>query len=705
MAESAQRLATLPAGILEKMAVTFDRSRKPNWRSIIEALPKNMYSKQQIELFGMACLKPRGSPTKTLVKDLGEKGKTTADLAQYLNVIAQDNHNVSRLIKLLEQPSAVTNDSDNASRSPIVIVNQPISRIGVDGQEIEIGCEVVGEEPLTFAWFHGRDRLDVSSRMFRIRSLSKTSAGFYICRISNPHCYVFTNWACIEVVADPSKNMETAPLITVHPRAISCNINDEIRLFCDAIGNPEPDFQWYFNSREIAKETDKFFIIKTAKLSDSGLYSCVASNGYGTARTLAAHVNVSEGSKDAVVLGSWSGRGGRPSLNSVGSDNSFGHFPHSKVALLIGNQNYIHKDELGRLVHPLNDTRDIAAVLTSIGFTVVSLADLNLEEFSRAVSVFRSLLTDDTYGLFYFAGHGFEVDGENYLMPVDATPSFSIQENFPASKILDCMVKSRPKLAMMMLDCCRTTPESYLENPILKLSQALQAMQSNVVICFGCCSQSRVLESPLYSNGFFAEAFCKHVKSNVLLDVLLFEVGNTIHRQNIVDPATGRAQVIYRHSTLVERISLCDPVLPPSDTDSILQRQLDLWSILHQAPESPVTVFQNDIVKLDFIFSAEFSNVLLIQSQIHSSTSCSVKYFMPSSIGGAKVDILKDEAGSKEAQAQREVVKISNLELLKGEATIHIQLQYLDGEQVVKHMTFYTLAEQPLYAKINCQSR
>ena len=54
MAESAQGLATLSDGILEKFAATFDKSRKPNWRSIIEALPKNMYNKQQIELFGMA---------------------------------------------------------------------------------------------------------------------------------------------------------------------------------------------------------------------------------------------------------------------------------------------------------------------------------------------------------------------------------------------------------------------------------------------------------------------------------------------------------------------------------------------------------------------------------------------------------------------------------------------------------------------------
>lgn len=706
MAQNVQRPPTLSEGKLDRLANTFDRYKKPNWRNIIDVLPKGYYNKQQIELFGMACLKPRGSPTKALVNDLIRRGKTSADLLQCLNILSQKGFNVSSSIDLLQEPDNLPGSSNglHIDHTPIMVIAQPASRIGVAGQEIEIRCEAVGEEPLTFTWFHNQDRIEVHSDIFRIRSLSKSSAGYYICRVSNSHSYAFTNWACIRVFSDSLFSMETAPLITTHPRSVSCNVNDEVRLFCDALGNPSPDFQWYFHDGKIAKATEKFFVIQAVKLSDSGLYSCVASNGYGTARTIAANVNISENRKEQnrterklpIIV-----RGTRPSLDPDCGNSLCSSLPRNKVALLIGNQNYIHEEDLGRLVHPLNDTRDIAAALASIGFTVVSLADLNLKEFERAVSVFHELLTDEMYAVFYFAGHGFEVQGESYLMPVDATSSFSVEENFPASKILDCMVKRKPKLTMLMLDCCRTTPDSYLSNPLPGLCQALQAMHGNVVLCFGCCSQSRVMESPLFSNGFFAEAFCKHVKNNILIDYFLFEVSNTIYRQNIIDPATGRAQVIYRHSTLVEPISLCDPLLPPAETNEILQHRLELWSILHQAPASPITVFQDDTVKLDFIFSAEFSNVLLIQSQIHSLANCTVQFFMPSSIGGAKVDILKDETLTKGAGTQREVVKISNLELLEGEVTIHIQLQYKVGEQYIKQTAFYTLPEEPLYARIN----
>lgn len=688
MSHDTKSLLSLSEATLARLATTFDRSGKPNWRTIISFLPKEMYTQKQVELFGMACLKPQGSPTKALLQDLGKHGKTVSDLIQLLQAISSEHFDVSTAISLLTQ-------------QPLMIITQPMSQIGIMGEEMEIGCEAVGTGPLTFTWFRNTERIEVGSNAFKISSLSKDSAGYYICRVSNAQSFVFSDWALIDVVSQPASLTDAAPLITRHPRAVICNVGGDIRLFCDAIGNPEPDFQWYFHEQKINKATQKVHIITKAKLSDTGLYSCVASNGFGTARTLAAPVDVSEAKKDQAVPRPYNWRGGRPSFQSTDDGIFHGSFPRRKVALLVGNENYVHQEKLGLLVHPLNDTREIAGMLASIGFTVVSLADLSLREFKRAVSFFCQLLSNDVYAVFYFAGHGFEVNGNSYLMPVDATESFCTTENYSASEILSNIVKCKPQLTMLILDCCRTTPTSYLDNPIPGLCHGLQARQGNVVMCFACCSQSRVLESPMYSNGFFAEAFCKHVQNNILIDVLLYEVSNSIHKQKIIDPATGQAQVIYRHSSLVEPMSLCDPILPQTEESSSFKHRFDLWRLLHKAPTSPVSVFQNDAVRLDFIFSAEFSNVLLIQSQIHSTSNCSVQFFMPSSIGGARVDILKDERYSKEGEANREVVKISNLECLEGDITVHILLKYEVSGQWLEHTIFYSLVEKPLYAKIN----
>lgn len=697
MAESTQELNSLSKRTLDRLAKTFDTHKKPNWRNIIDALPKNAYSPKQVEFIGMECLKIKGSPTKALIKDLAKRGKTIPDLVHCLNAISQHGFDVSTSLTLLSQPESLAIVAQcNTNQEPITIITHPISRVGIHGQEIVIGCEAVGQGLLTFTWFHAKDNIDVESNVFKIRSLNDNNAGYYICRVSNASSYVFTNWALIDVVTEPSRSSETAPLVTYHPRSVSCNVGEEVRLVCEAIGNPEPDFQWYFHEEKIAKATENCLVITKAKLSDGGLYSCIASNGFGTARTIAAFLEISETKKAQSVPNSYNVRGGRSSLTSTSEGSAVGRFPRCKVALLVGNENYVHKDSLGMLVHPLNDTRDIAGALASIGFTVVSLADLNLKEFRRAVSFFCQLLSEDMYAVFYFAGHGFEVHGDSYLMPVDATASFSTQENYRASEILNSIVKCRPRLSMLILDCCRTTPDSYQQNPIPSLCLGLQAVQGNVVLCFGCCSQSRVLESPLYSNGFFAESFCKHVQKNVLIDVLLYEISSSIHQQKIIDPANGRAQVIYRHSSLVEPMSLGDPLLSCEEKSSTVSDTLNLWKALHKAPFSPVTVFQDDVVRLDFIFSAEFSNVLLIQSQIVSAANCSVQFFMPSSIGGAKV-----ERGGKDADENREVVKISNLELLQGELTIHIQLSYAVGDQWVNRRTFYSLCEKPLYAKIN----
>ena len=700
-------LATLPNHVLKKLGKIFDKTEKPNWRTLISVLPKNMYTPQQIETFGMAIIQPKGSPTKALLTDLGKRGKTYSELINWLNLLIQQGFNTGGVIisaiALLSQPeyNAVAppaNSSSHSASDSIHIITQPFSKCGIAGEAIEICCQVHGDSPLCFQWFHGQHPVGASSNVFKIASLGKCSAGYYTCRVSNSSGCVFTNWACIEVISVPLSVAESAPLITVHPRAVSCYVGESFKLFCDAVGSPEPEFQWYFNDDCIDKATSRHLSVESAQTSETGLYSCVATNGYGTARSLSALVNIIDRRKTRPSL---EARGMRPSLSSTEQESLYGSFPVSKVALLVGNENYVHADDLGMLVHPGNDTRDIAGALMSIGFTVVSLLDLNLVEFRKAVSVFCRLLSEDVYGVFYFAGHGFEVQGDSYLMPIDATGTFDVSENYPVGEILGEMVKRKSKLNMLILDCCRTSPDSYLENPLPKLCQGLQVTQSNIAICFGCCSQSRVLESPLHPNGFFAESFCQHVSKNIKIDDLMFQVGRTMHNKRIIDPANGRAQVIYRHSTLVEELSLCDPVLPASSRDGEQQRRFRSWTLLHEAPKSPVTVFQNAFVRLDFIFCAEFSNVLVIQSRTYSAAKCVVRFLLPSSIGGSKVEALEEKASKAVSESQAEVVRISNLELLEGEVTIHIEVTYNQGKERVRQMAFYSLAGKPLYAKIS----
>lgn len=87
-----------------------------------------------------------------------------------------------------------------------------------------------------------------------------------------------------------------------------------------------------------------------------------------------------------------------------------------RVALVIGNSAY----KEAPLKNPVNDARDVASALRKLGFEVIEKTNVSQKEMNRAIVQFGEKLTTDTVALFYYAGHGIQVKGKNYLIPVDA---------------------------------------------------------------------------------------------------------------------------------------------------------------------------------------------------------------------------------------------------------------------------------------------
>src|SRR5215468_9649372 len=87
-----------------------------------------------------------------------------------------------------------------------------------------------------------------------------------------------------------------------------------------------------------------------------------------------------------------------------------------RTALVIGNGAY----PVGPLQNAVKDATDITAMLRRLGFEVTLLRDVPLQEMEEAVNAFNLRLREGGMGLFYFAGHGIQVDGENYLVPINA---------------------------------------------------------------------------------------------------------------------------------------------------------------------------------------------------------------------------------------------------------------------------------------------
>jgi uncharacterized caspase-like protein len=132
-----------------------------------------------------------------------------------------------------------------------------------------------------------------------------------------------------------------------------------------------------------------------------------------------------------------------------------------RVALVIGNSAYRN---VARLDNPRNDAELLANTLRSLGFALVGAGaqlDLDKTSFDRMVQAFGTQLAGADVGLFYYAGHGVQVRGENYLIPVDANPTKEADVDFQmlaTNLVLRQMEGAGTRLNIVILDACRNNP-------------------------------------------------------------------------------------------------------------------------------------------------------------------------------------------------------------------------------------------------------
>lgn len=140
----------------------------------------------------------------------------------------------------------------------------------------------------------------------------------------------------------------------------------------------------------------------------------------------------------------------RPPVSSSSADK--------KIALIIGNGAY---QVTSRLRNPINDAKAVANVLRRLGFTeVIELYDLTAAQFVRALQEFGDRAFDYDWAVVFYAGHGMQIDGENFLIPVDAKLRRASHVEDEAISLNRVLSKVRParKLRLVILDACRNNP-------------------------------------------------------------------------------------------------------------------------------------------------------------------------------------------------------------------------------------------------------
>ena len=132
-----------------------------------------------------------------------------------------------------------------------------------------------------------------------------------------------------------------------------------------------------------------------------------------------------------------------------------------RLALVIGNDAY---ENITTLKKAANDARGIGDTLTDLGFEVTTATNISRREMNQTLQNFNNSIRADDIVLFFFAGHGVEIAGENYLLPIDVPDAKGDQldfikgETIRLNKVLEDLRARKAKLSLVILDACRNNP-------------------------------------------------------------------------------------------------------------------------------------------------------------------------------------------------------------------------------------------------------
>ncbi len=143
---------------------------------------------------------------------------------------------------------------------------------------------------------------------------------------------------------------------------------------------------------------------------------------------------------------------------SLSGQNNYATVATKRVALVIGNSDY----DAGPLLNPGNDARAIAEALRATDFEVLEYINLESQaDMKRAIREFGRKIQNGGVGLFYYAGHGIQVDGKNYLIPTKAEIYAEEEveyESVDVGFVLSQMEIARNRMNILILDACRNNP-------------------------------------------------------------------------------------------------------------------------------------------------------------------------------------------------------------------------------------------------------
>ncbi len=240
-----------------------------------------------------------------------------------------------------------------------------------------------------------------------------------------------------------------------------------------------------------------------------------------------------------------------------------------RVALVIGMSRY---QQVPRLTNPARDADAIAALFKKAGFDVINnQRDLGISDLRRVIREFSELSRDADISVVYYAGHGIEVDGTNYLVPTDAKllSDFDIEdETISLDRVLKALDPAR-RLKLVILDACRDNPfaktmkRSVASRSIGRGLAKIEPAMSDTLIAFAA-KAGAVASDGDGDNSPFAAALVKYiVEPGLDLRIAFGRVRDDVLK------STGNRQEPFVYGSLGgENMSLVPPAAKPVDPEA-----------------------------------------------------------------------------------------------------------------------------------------
>lgn len=215
------------------------------------------------------------------------------------------------------------------------------------------------------------------------------------------------------------------------------------------------------------------------------------------------------------------------------------------AALVIGNADYA---EARNLKNPVHDAIDVSAKLSECGFTVATLLDCSHRKMEQALKEFKKALKDSDVGLFFFAGHGMQIDGNNYLAAVDTDMTGEIEakhSSLPLNQVIDVMERGPNASSIIILDACRNNPfERAWARSTSSRGLAPVYAPRGTLVAYATSPGQFASDGP-GRNGAYTAALLQHIDTpDCSIEGMFKRVRNTL------STATGGKQISWEHTSL-----------------------------------------------------------------------------------------------------------------------------------------------------------